>query len=310
MNIAHALSKLGRHREARETIARAIADAERIGYDVALTSLYGVQLEIGKAAGDNALVQQAAAKAVETVSRLSEAERQKALSEAEARYRTTVAEAEVKRLDESMARARLRTILFAVSGGSFAVIAVLLLLLLRAGRRRERELAVLSRTDSLTATATRRAFVQEVERVLACAAATPGWSAALMVLDADHFKRLNDEHGHPAGDRALQALVARVRSQVRAGDLLGRLGGEEFGIVLPDIDAAEATRRAEAIRAAVAAPPLDIGGQAVTLTASIGVAPLDPRSHPTVEAWLAAADAAVYEAKRAGRNRVVLSSAA
>jgi len=305
MNIAHAQALLGRHAAARETIARAIADAERIGYDVALPSLYQVQLEVGRAAGDNELVQQAASRAVATVSRLAEAERVKALSEAEARYRTAVAESEVARLDASIAKARGRMLLVAVSGASFAVIAVLLLLLLRAGRRRERELGVLSRTDSLTGASTRRAFLAAAEAALERATAV-GARAALLVLDADHFKRVNDELGHPAGDEALRQLVARVRGQVRAADALGRLGGEEFAVVLADIDGAEAVRRAEAIRAAVAGAPLDLDGRPVPLTASIGVAVLDPRHHPGVKEWLAAADVAVYEAKRAGRDRVVV----
>ena len=306
MNIARALALLGRHREAKETIARAIADAERIGYDVALTNLYQVQLEVGKAAGDSELVQRAAAQVVDTVARLSAAEREKALSEAEARYRTAVAESEVARLDASMARQRLRMILVAVSGASFAIIAALLLLLVRAGRRRERELGVLSRTDSLTGTATRRAFVAAADAAFAATVAG-GPAAALMVLDADHFKRINDEHGHPAGDEALRQLVARVRGQIRAGDVLGRLGGEEFGVVLADIVGEEAARRAEAIRAAVADRPLDLDGHAVSITASIGVAVLDRDAHAGVEQWVAAADAALYEAKRAGRDRVVVA---
>ena len=306
MNIAHAQALLGRHAEAKESIARAIADAERIGYDIALPTLYGVQLEVGKVAGDNELVQQAATNAVEVVSRLAAAERERALSDADARYRTAVAASEVARLDASVAKARMRVAVAVVSGASFAVIAVLLLLLLRTGRRRERELAILSRTDSLTGTATRRAFMAAAEAAFADTAAGRS-SAALMVLDADHFKRVNDEHGHPAGDEALRQLVARVRGQIRAGDVLGRLGGEEFGLVLPDIGGDEAARRAEAIRAAVAERPLDLGGRPVALTASLGVALLDPGLHSSVERWVAAADAAVYEAKREGRNRVVVA---
>ena len=297
MNIAHAQALLGRHRQARETIERAIADAERIGYDIALTSLYEVQLTVGKAAGDNDLVQQAAAKIVETVNRLAATEREKALSEAAARYRTDVAEREV-------ARRRLQVTLVGVSAASLGAIAVLLLLLLRAGRRRERELAILSRTDSLTGTATRRAFVAAVESAIAQAVA--GSPAALMVLDADHFKRVNDQFGHPAGDEALRQLVARIRGEIRARDVLGRLGGEEFGLVLPEIGGDEAVRRAEAIRAAVAQRPLDLDARPVVLTVSIGVAVLEPRRHGSAQEWLAAADAAVYEAKRAGRNRVVV----
>jgi diguanylate cyclase (GGDEF)-like protein len=299
MNIAHALALLGRHAAAKEAIARAIADARKIGYDVALPSLYEVQIVVGKAAGDNQLVHQAAAGAVAAINALAKSERERALFEAEASFGTAIAEAEAK-------RARTRSALLAVSGGSFAVIAVLLLLLLRAGHRRERELAMLSSTDSLTGAATRRAFMTALDQAVAIGSTGP--APVLLVLDADHFKRLNDEHGHPAGDEALRQLVARVRSEIRAADVVGRLGGEEFGVVLRGAGGDEAARRAEAIRAAVAARPLELGESHVTLTVSIGVAVLDGKRIPSVERWLAAADGALYEAKRGGRNRVAVAS--
>jgi diguanylate cyclase (GGDEF)-like protein len=179
-------------------------------------------------------------------------------------------------------------------------------MLLRACRRRERELAVLSSTDSLTGAATRRAFMAALESAFARPAGEP--AAALLVLDADHFKRLNDEHGHPAGDEALCQIVARMRSEIRAADVVGRLGGEEFGVVLRGAGGDETARRAEAIRAAVAARPLELGEAHVALTVSIGAAVLEADRIPSVERWLAAADAALYEAKRGGRNRVVVAS--
>ncbi len=302
-NIAHALALLGRHEEARATIARAIEDAIRIGYDVALPSLYEVQMRVGKAAGDSDLVWQAATSALEAQARLAEAERARAAAEAETRYRAAVAEAEVARLDARVARQRFRLTAVAISGGSLAIICVLLVLLLRAGRRRERELAVLSSTDALTGAASRRAFVATLESVYAAAPTAP--PSALLIVDADRFKEINDRYGHAAGDEVLRQVVARLRGEVRAADAVGRLGGEEFGVLLRAVGREEAVRRAEAIRAAVSNRPVDFEGQALRLTVSVGVALLDVARLPSVERWLAAADAALYEAKRRGRNRVV-----
>ena len=119
-----------------------------------------------------------------------------------------------------------------------------------------------------------------------------------MTLDLDHFKRVNDEQGHEAGDRALAMVGAVIADHVRGADLAARWGGEEFVVVLPGADAPAARAFAERVRAAVAT-------SGTGLTASAGVAvseiPADPR------ALLAAADAAMYAAKRAGRDRTVVA---
>jgi diguanylate cyclase (GGDEF)-like protein len=127
-----------------------------------------------------------------------------------------------------------------------------------------------------------------------------GTSAALLVLDLDHFKRINDEHGHGAGDRVLVDLVGALGGRLRRLDLLFRSGGEEFVVLLAECDAAGAETAAESLRAAIAATPLVAD---LPVTASLGVAELlagDDRDH-----WLGRADRALYEAKRAGRDRVV-----
>ena len=287
MNIAHAQALLGRHAAAKESIARAIDDAQRIGYDVALPSLYQVQIEVGKAAGDNELVQQAAANAVATVTRLAATERAKALSDAEARYRTTAAEARggpARRvgLEAALPPAPRRRSPAPASRSS----AVLLLLLLRAGRRRERELAVLSSTDSLTGAATRRAFVAALEAALAARAAEP--AAALLVLDADHFKRLNDEHVLPPGGRrgAAPARGARaLRDPARRTCSAASAARSSASCCA----APAATRRHGAPRRSVPRSPRARSTSArrlVPLTVSIGVAVLDRSRIPSVERWL------------------------
>jgi diguanylate cyclase (GGDEF)-like protein len=129
-----------------------------------------------------------------------------------------------------------------------------------------------------------------------------GAAAALLVLDLDHFKRINDEHGHAAGDRVLTETVGALRSRLRKLDLLFRSGGEEFVVLLPETDAAGAALLGDALRGAVTA--ISPGaGRPVTLSA--GVAALLPGED--ADGWLRRADRALYEAKHAGRDRVVVA---
>jgi len=123
--------------------------------------------------------------------------------------------------------------------------------------------------------------------------------SALLLIDVDHFKRINDEHGHDAGDAVLKGIVSVVRSRARKTDLLFRMGGEEFVLLLPDTTEKEAMTLADDIREAIAASPLLEGH---TVTVSIGVGPADPGD--SVESWIKGTDAAMYEAKESGRNRV------
>ncbi len=130
-------------------------------------------------------------------------------------------------------------------------------------------------------------------------------SAVVLMLDIDHFKRVNDQYGHSVGDRALVIFASAVNSILREGDLFGRLGGEEFAIVLPKITQAEATEVAERIRCKVATTPvpLDDGG-VLNITASIGVVHQGALSYSSLESILSASDQALYMAKTLGRNRI------
>lgn len=168
-------------------------------------------------------------------------------------------------------------------------------------RRAEAELRHLALFDPLTDLFNRRGFIDLAARELARArrAALP---CAVLMMDLDHFKRVNDGFGHLAGDRVLAAFGATLARALRAEDLAGRYGGEEFCAILPGADLAVATRIAERVRAAVCAAPL--GGIPRTTTVSIGVVVCSPDALSSLDAAIARADQALYQAKQAGRNRV------
>jgi len=168
----------------------------------------------------------------------------------------------------------------------------------------EAKLVELANTDSLTGLANRRHFLAQLARELARIQRF-GEPAALLMLDLDHFKHINDSYGHATGDEVLRAFAGILRDNSRQTDLPGRLGGEEFAVLLPhtDLDAAQAL--AERIRRGMESLPLAAGGHPFQASVSIGCARLDPHdAHPDVV--LARADQALYRAKNGGRNRVEL----
>ncbi|HEY0846364.1 MAG TPA: diguanylate cyclase [Noviherbaspirillum sp.] len=168
----------------------------------------------------------------------------------------------------------------------------------------EWKLAEEAHTDALTGCANRRYFFdaarQELSRVRRY-----GRPMSVLMLDLDHFKSVNDEHGHQVGDRVLQTLVQVCRATLREVDIVGRLGGEEFAILLPETAAAEAMEAGERVRRAVAAADIALENQPpLHITTSVGVATLMP-DMADIDTLLARADEALYAAKRAGRNRAV-----
>ncbi len=167
--------------------------------------------------------------------------------------------------------------------------------------RRERELIRLASTDPLTGLANRRAFFDtlEIEVARSRRYARP---LALLMIDVDGLRAVNDTRGHPAGDKLLAALAAILREGVREVDLPARYGGDEFAVLLPETTLDGAAIAAERLRVAVAGASFDDG---LALTLSLGVAatpPLDPEG----ENLVAQADAALYRAKNSGGNRVAL----
>lgn len=182
-------------------------------------------------------------------------------------------------------------------------------------RRLRKQLAQLNQellnelhTDDLTGLHNRRSFDRFTQEYVH----SPEFShqpLSFVMMDLDHFKTVNDTYGHGAGDQLLRALAVLWRSKIRASDLLARVGGEEFCLVLPRTTLAQAGIIAEKIRAATAEQPIEIlwDGQRfeVPITVSLGVATADEIGEESLGNLLNLADNALYEAKRSGRNRVV-----
>jgi diguanylate cyclase (GGDEF)-like protein len=159
-----------------------------------------------------------------------------------------------------------------------------------------------ARTDPLTRVLNRRGF-SEALAVEIARARRAGEPLSALMIDLDHFKRLNDRHGHAAGDRTLQQVAQVLRTQLRGIDAVARLGGEEFCVLLPSCPADDAAGRADALCVAVAQP----ASGALGVTVSIGVATLQDADRDG-GALLHAADSALYEAKAAGRNRSAVAA--
>ena len=168
--------------------------------------------------------------------------------------------------------------------------------------RREAEQRSFALSDPLTGLMNRRAFADFATRMNRRRAGFRN-AMALLVLDLDHFKSVNDRFGHEVGDRMLKAFADVAENNVRPSDHLFRMGGEEFCFALPETPLVEAIAVAERIRKAFEASVIDTTGGAACATVSIGIAATQFAIE--VEVLLAAADAAVYEAKARGRNRVV-----
>lgn len=166
----------------------------------------------------------------------------------------------------------------------------------------------LAATDALTGVANRRSFFSRSAELLANARRRHS-PVSVMLADIDFFKKINDVHGHAAGDRALQSFAGVCRAQLRPLDLIGRLGGEEFAVLLPDTTLSGARKIADRLRTAVeAASTTAENGDEFSMTVSIGLAEAAP-GVDVVDAALAAADRALYRAKGTGRNRVEQASA-
>jgi len=155
--------------------------------------------------------------------------------------------------------------------------------------------------DGLTSTFNRRYFVDRLQSEIRFSLRHEK-TLALLFVDIDYFKKINDEHGHLAGDQVLASVARVMTSTIRAEDVLARYGGEEFAVICREIDADGAVVLGERLRAAVAQQRFEHAGKVIPVTVSVGIAA--ERKIEDAQAFIAAADAAMYEAKRAGRNRV------
>jgi diguanylate cyclase (GGDEF)-like protein len=176
--------------------------------------------------------------------------------------------------------------------------------------RANARLQKLSRTDALTGAWNRRYFEHRAQRELE-RAASHGSSVGFLLLDLDEFKEINDRHGHPVGDLVLMEVVNRWGDELRPTDVLARIGGEEFAVLLPDCTASYARHVAERLRRITAAEPVPADDAEVAVTISVGVAVIEAGAadaddgRAALDAALKTADDHLYRAKRVGRNRVV-----
>lgn len=177
-------------------------------------------------------------------------------------------------------------------------------------RERYEALAVV---DDLTGLNNRRFFFPEAQAALS-RTRRHGQPFAVLALDLDHFKRVNDDHGHAWGDRVLQDVGAALKSMLREGDILARFGGEEFMFALPGTDLEGAMSLAQRIRARLAELSWNVGDRSLMVTASMGVSGLgadeeaEGGSHEILDRLVAQADEALYGSKHAGRDRVTVGS--
>lgn len=193
------------------------------------------------------------------------------------------------------------------------VIAIVLFFVLRLMRQlhsAQREIAELAVTDELTGIANRRHFFdrldEEIDR-----AKRYGNNLSLLMLDIDHFKRINDSFGHPTGDMVLKEVARLLSANVRTSDIIARYGGEEFAILIPSQGVAEAARAAEKLRVVIEVNDIALEGPPLSVTISAGVADYEMvrnEDGSNKDALIRAADRALYRAKAEGRNRVVVET--
>lgn len=169
------------------------------------------------------------------------------------------------------------------------------------------QLRYLAGTDTLTSMNNRMIFMEVINQELA-RIRRGGPEGALLIMDIDHFKAVNDRFGHPGGDKALMQMAGVIRESLRESDTAARFGGEEFAILLPETSLDGAMRVAEKLRLAIQETDFDEELAGLKLTASIGIAPLQHGSTGDFDAAYRLADQALYAAKKQGRNRVVMSA--
>jgi len=162
-------------------------------------------------------------------------------------------------------------------------------------RSRIASLERLADEDALTPVANRRAFVRQLTRMIGFSHRY-GVPASVVYIDVNNMKHINDIYGHPAGDAALRRIATVLRDNIRSSDIVGRLGGDEFGVILAQADNAQAEAKAAALAAAIAAEPLEWSGDSIPLSAAYGVYAFSGGDNP--QQAIEAADRAMYEQKR------------
>lgn len=328
-NIARTYAALGQVAEAIRRITSTIDDARSAGKDGLLPDLLQTRSEIAERAGQFQVALADTREVIRLISerrtpasrtaeatleaRYAERERELRIRELERENRLKdlalkAAQAEAARRDEAQRRQALSSQMSWTVAAAMLVVALLLYLLLRNQRRHAAALREQALRDPLTGVDNRRAFLEQASALVAHRPPAGGLSDMLMLIDFDHFKRINDGAGHPQGDRVLVLVSAFLRETVGTQGQVSRIGGEEFAVLCPALGADAGMRLAESLRAGVAALPLPAEAGPGHITVSIGVALFDGQRHRDLDGWMRAADAALYAAKSFGRDRVVASA--
>ena len=163
--------------------------------------------------------------------------------------------------------------------------------------RVQQQLAELATTDALTGLRNRRSFLEQTHRAHA-----DNPQGVLFILDADYFKSINDKYGHAVGDLCLQAIARHMRAILRRGDIMGRVGGEEFAVYLPDAPLSEAQQIGERLTGAIT---VEVGSPGITVSLTLSIGAAQTQNDHSLEHFLTLADLALYQAKENGRARVV-----
>jgi len=322
-NVARALSALNKHEEAQTEIAAGVEEARLTKMASLLPDLLDTQSRIAEAAGDLKLalkslresndLDQNAPKQANGGTSISELESRFAAREKELQIRELEHANQAKQFELAAANAgaieharemsRQKLILTFASVGLAALVVIvgLLFKLLRVQKKYGAELSVQALRDPLTGVDNRRALFTNM-RALMSPEAMAG-EHALLLIDLDHFKRINDSHGHPAGDAVLVAVATQLKQKLAGRCTLARLGGEEFAVLCPASGRIAALAMAEELRIAVSQVTVRDLPAPAQVTASIGVAVFDGKG--SLDDWMRAVDRALYAAKARGRNCVV-----
>ncbi|HKV66294.1 MAG TPA: GGDEF domain-containing protein [Rhodanobacteraceae bacterium] len=327
-DIARALQAMGKHADAMDMIAATVAEARKAHLDGLLPELLQEQSRMAEANGDLKLALAAEREAMQVADKYRKDSLRSQQAELAARYaarekeiriqvlernnqiknlKLKAAQADAERNAMQLRRQRATLIAALIAAISLVVGIVSLLLLLRSQWRHGRELRRQAQEDPLTGVDNRRGFFRRAQALLDRRDVDTAPLHALLLFDFDHFKRINDQYGHPYGDIVLNVSLQCLRGVVDSRGRLARLGGEEFVVLCPHLGGSEALRLAEELRAAIRALTFPDAPDGLDVTISVGMALFDGTRCHDVGSWLRAADDAMYAAKARGRDQVVFA---
>lgn len=327
-DIARALRAMGKHQDAMDMIAATVDEARKAHLDAQLPELLQEQSRMAEANGDLKLALAAEREAMQIAGKYWKVSLGSQQAELAARYaarekeiriqelernnqvknlKLRAAQADVERNAMQLRRQHGTLIAALVAAVSLVVGIVSLLLLVRSQWRHGRELRRQAQEDPLTGADNRRGFFRRAQALLDRRDVDAAPLHALLLFDFDHFKRINDQYGHPYGDIVLNVSVQCLRGVVGSRGRLARLGGEEFVVLCPHLGGSDALRLAEDMRAAIGTLVFPDAPDGLDVTISVGMALFDGTRCHDVGSWLRAADDAMYAAKARGRDQVVFA---